>query len=371
MGRATTKLFAIALGALTLFTAGCTLMYASDADKKQCKVDSDCNELAGEAGDFECKTSICVSIENVQSRDAGTGDGATENRVACQNAKDCGEGERCGFDGFCYEKWGCLDNDPDWADNVQQEFAWQATLRSLQSPDDVTLLGSISAEACSAADPNCERPKVARGTASVTDDKVIKMPFTGVGKSGFVGVIKVLAALPTDIPNAKPVLPGYFHFTSENPLVSDVVSQDRALLIDKGTYGLLGALAGTSTDSSSGTNVFLIYDCGGQSAADVSIIPSSGVTGFRFIPIQGETTPIIDGRTTTTDDGVAILINIPPGSQGFVLKDEKLGRVISDTFSFNVRGDAINYVQYYPRFSGLKAWLDQHERGKEREKAAR
>ncbi len=343
------------------FASGCTLLYASDADKKQCTSDADCSRLASESGSYECKASVCVAIEGAQSSDAGA-DAATDTRVACKNAKDCSEGERCGFDGFCYEKWGCLDDDPDWLDNVKQEFTYESTMRSLQSPDDATLLGEISAMACSAADPACERPKVPASAVTVGADKVLTVPFSAVGSSGFVGVIQILAGLPADSPTAKPVLPGFFHYTAENPLVTDVVTQDRALLIDEGTYGLLGALAGTSADSSSGTNVFLVYDCGGQSAADVSIVPSAGVTGFRFIPIQGETTPVIDGRTTTTDDGVGILINIPPGAQAFVLKDEKLGRVISDTFSFNVRGDAINYVQYYPRHSALKAWLDEHQR---------
>ena len=365
-----------ALAAASVLSGACTLLYSDDATQKQCKSDKDCQDLLGRSDILTCEANVCVFREGISSLDAGgdanvATDGAADNRIACKNTKDCGEGERCGFDGFCYEKWGCLDNDPDWLENVKQEFTYEAAIRSLQSPDDATLLGELTVSACSAADPECERPKVPEGVATVSADKVLKLPFTGVGTSGFVGVIKMLAGLPSDSPTAEPVLPGYFHFTGENPLVTDVVTQDRALLIDQRTYGLLGALAGTTADSSSGTNVFLIYDCGGQSAADVSITPSAGVTGFRFIPIQGETTPVIDGRTTTTDDGVGILINIPPGSQAFVIKDEKLGRVISDSFSFNVRGNAINYVQYYPRLSGLNAWLDQHAREKESEKAVR
>lgn len=354
---------------LSLLSA-CTLIYKSDADKKQCKNDDDCGEVSGEP--LVCRSGVCSWKNGVGPMDAGGDDGKPDAaadaggkpRVACENTKDCGEGERCGFDGFCYEKWGCVDNDPDWLDNVKQDFTYTATIRSLQSPDDATLLGTLTASACSAADPTCQRPKVEEKAATVTDDKVLTLPFKGVGSSGFVGFIKMVAELPDQGADAgveaRAVLPGYFHFTAENPLVNDVVTQDRALLIDTGTYGLLAGVAGVGADEGAGTIVFLIYDCGGQSAADVSITPS-GLSDFTFVPIQGETSPVI-GETTTTEDGVAIVVNVPPGSQSFVIKDEKLNRIVTDTISFNVRSEAINYVQYYPRYSGLKAWMDEHAR---------
>jgi len=332
--------------------ASCTLMYGDDFDKKQCKSNKDCPTLPEGSVAYSCLSNVCVLNEV----DAAVG----AARVACKNAKDCETGERCGFDGFCYEKWGCLEDDPDWLDNVKQDFTYESEVRSLQSPDDASLLGTISAMACSAADPKCERPKVPESASKVSADKVLTVPFKGVGSSGFVGVIKMVAELPKDADGeVRAVLPGYFHFTGENPLVTDVITQDRALLIDEGTYGNLSGLSSVGADPNAGTVVFLMYDCGGQSAADISITPS-GVENFAFVPIQGETTPVISG-TATTDDGVAILVNIPPGSQVFTLKDTKLG-LVSDTFSFNVRGSAINYVQYYPRYSGLKAWLDERAR---------
>jgi len=360
-------------GCLSLLSA-CTLLYEDDAKKQQCKSDADCGRLLGKNNLLTCRSNVCVFADGVTSLDGDAGkddgkvdasvDSGVKPRVPCKNAKDCGEGERCGFDGFCYEKWGCLDDDADWLDNVKQDFSYTATIRSLQSPDDASLLGKLSASACSAADPTCQRPKVDEKAVTVTEDKVLTLPFTGVGSSGFVGFIKMVAEQPDQGADAgteaRAVLPGYFHFTAENPLVNDVVTQDRSLLIDTGTYGLLATVAGIGSDEGSGTIVFLIYDCGGQSAADISVTPS-GVSDFTFLPIQGETSPVTGG-TATTEDGVGIVINVPPGSQSFVIKDETQNRIVSDTISFNVRPEAINYVQYYPRYSGLKAWMDEHAR---------
>ncbi len=370
--------------ALLVFSGGCTLLYEKDAEQRQCSQDSDCDSLAkgtdAEGTSFLCLSRVCQAVECRVAEDCAVPDGSVASCVAntcvladaapsvkaCSNNSDCESGELCSpKDGTCYEKWGCLDDESDWlsSESKKTEFSYRALMRSLQNPDDDTLLGELTVNACSSSDIDCSRPAVANAAVMKTDDQHITVPFKNVGINGFMGTIRVQAALPgagvSDAGVAEEVLPGYFHFTSENPLVNETIAQDRAILIDTGTASSLSSFADVPDITLTANVIFLLYDCGGNKASDLSI-GVKNASGFRFISLRDEQNPDF-GATSTSSYGAAFVAAAPEGFQTFVIKDEKQNRIVTDTFAFNVIKNGINYVQYYPRYSALKKWMEYAE----------
>jgi hypothetical protein len=333
-------------GSLLAAQLGCSLMYADDADRTQCDSDADCRKRTGD------DRLMCVKPEGVCNY---TDD--TSESVACSQNAECPQGQQCGFDGVCYEKWGCLDDDPDWPE-ADDSFTFSGPLVSLTNPADPSLLGdSIEVLACSAGDPNCASPLA---TGQVDGDNNLSVRFTSFRDVQFNGFIRIRDSSASDVDSAA-FLPAFVHYGSQSRLVSSLPLQTRIFLVNPAAYGTLASLAGVSdADPGAGTVIFIVQDCGGRLAAQVSMKPE-GTSSYEFLAVQGGNQPVPDAEATTAD-GAGLMLNIPPDeARTFVLKDEDSGREI-DRVTLNVRGRATNYVFYYPRYSALTRWLAEHER---------
>lgn len=371
-----TRIHGVLQGAMLAMLAGCSFIYGDDLDKEQCERDADCASDAGVAlvcrmnacqaplcagnddcpSGFSCEATMCMP----NAADAGV-------RTACTQDVDCGEGSRCGFDGFCYEKWGCLASNRDWP-IAAQSFSYQVPIRRITDLEVPSAVPEMSIIACNTIDPTCTRPAVRKEDVTVSEDKVVTVPFSGIGASGFTGFIRfdpIARSVDGGVADAGTdevlALPGVLHFTAETPLVGNTRAQSRLLTIDPSTFGALAIIADVQLDLTAATIAVRIHDCGGRTAAGVSMIPT-GVTTATFVPIQNESTPVVGG-TRTTSDGSAIIINVPPDrNQTFVLRDEDTGRVIAQDIAFVARGAAINYLFYYPRYRALDQWNREAKR---------
>jgi hypothetical protein len=338
-----TGLFARLMLATLVASAGCTLLYADDADRTQCKRDDDCQKRSGGEG------LVCKLPEGVCDAPANVGP------VACTKNTDCPESQRCGFDGVCYEKWGCLGSDLDWPE-ANKDFTFSAPLVSLTNPENPALLGdSFEVLACAGGDPGCASPVA---TGSVDDDKLLTLRFANFAGSQFTGAIRIRDSAATE-PESAAFMPTYVHFGSESRLVGSLRVQTRIFLVNPAAYAMLASIAGVSNaDQGAGTVIFIVHDCGGQLAASVSMRPE-GTSSFEFLAVSGGNQPV-PNTIATTEDGAGLLLNIPPDqARTFVLTDEDSGSEI-DRVAINVRGRAINYVFYYPRYAALTQWLDEY-----------
>jgi hypothetical protein len=326
--------------ALALFAAGCSVMYADQADKKQCKADDDC---AGRAADSELVCNVKLGV--CESPDA--------TARTCDEDGDCPASMLCGFDGYCYEKWGCLEDGLDWPD-AQQSFTYSAPIVSLQNPSDPDLLGdSIEVMACSGGDPDCRSPLA---VGELDDDKYLTLRFDDFKEPLFSGFIRIR---DTGGDDGLEFMPVYVHYGVKTRLVSDLPVQSRIFMVDPLTYQGLATIADADADPKAGTVIFIVQDCGGRTAAKVAMKPV-GMSDYKFIAVQGGNQPV-QGATSTTEDGAGLFVNMPPdAARTFVLSDEDSGRVI-DEISLNVRGAATNYVFYYPRYSALQRWVTEYE----------
>ena len=317
----------------------CTLLYADDADQKQCKSDDDCEgRLEGESLVCNVKLGVCESPEASQ--------------YACEQTSDCPGDLLCGFDGFCYEKWGCLDSDPDWP-AAKSSFTYSASLVNLKNPQDPSLLGnSIEVMACFGGDPDCAAP-IANG--KVDSQKRLTLKFENFKEEEFNGFIRI-----RDTSATPSFMPAYVHYGIDTRLVSDLPVQTRISMVDMATYQNLATIANADADPEAGTMIFVVQDCGGRGAAGVAMKPKN-MKSYTFIAVQGGNQPIPDAEGTT-EDGAGLFVNMPPDeARTFVLTDVDSQRVI-DEVSINVRGGATNYVFYYPRYSALQRWVSESKR---------
>ena len=324
------------LGALAVCSGlegGCTVLYADAADEKQCQTDDDCESRAEEGTTLLCNVKL------------GVCEFPGDTRYECKQNQDCPSNLLCGFDGICYEKWGCLDDDPDWPTAVAN-FEYSGSLVSLQNPQDPSLLGnSLEVLACSGGDPDCTRPLV---TGKVDGSKNVSLRFEDFKESQFSGFIRILDKRDP----AEAFMPAYIHYGSDTRLVSDLPVQTRIFMVDPMTYQGLAMLAGADADLKAGTMIFVVQDCGGRGAAGVAMKPV-GLSSYKFIAVQGGNQPVPDA-TSTGVDGAGLFVNMPPDeARTFVLTNEESGQVI-DEVSINVRGGATNYVFYYPRYAALQ-----------------
>ncbi len=371
----------LAAVATLAFLGGCTFLYSSDLDKRQCKTDGDCAKLASDIsndGLFLCEANACKAVDCKVDTDCALGQTCDANSCvggsdggelakACKRDTDCGTNERCSpKDNLCYSKWGCLDSERDWTntENRKSDFEYKMLMRSLQNPDDPSLLGTLTVRACPSTDLVCASATVPDERVTKTADKHITVPFVNVGINGFVGTVRIDATVPDDQQTMtgmpKQVLPGFFQFTGENPLVNDTIGQDRAILIDTNTAAGLASLSTVGSITEASNIVFLFYDCGGNKAANMRA-DIKDKTGYRFVTLADEQNPSL-GDEATTSYGTAIIVGAPSGFQSFIIKDVKENRVITDSFSFTVIENGINYVQYYPRYAAMKKWLDYAEK---------
>jgi hypothetical protein len=363
--------------ALLALATGCSFLYGDDIDHRQCTTQADCDAVAI-GSPLVCRMNTCQLASCLSSAQCPEGSECVAStcttrappdsgmsKTACTQDSDCGTGNRCGFDNFCYEKWGCLDDDRDWPKS-SPSFSYRIAVRKITDLEfrEPASFPELDVVACAAIDPACNTPVVRRGDVQLSDDKTVSVPFTGIGNSGFNGFIRFAPVALTldggvaqDGGTAQPFLPTYLHFSADNPLVASTVAQSRLLTIDETTFGFLATVAEVKLDLTQATIALRIHDCGGRTAPGVSMV-ARGVTSATFVPIQNESVPIVGG-TKTAFDGSAIIINVPPRNHTFVLHDEDVGRTIADQVAFLAVGNAVNYFFYYPRFKALEAWNQQ------------
>jgi len=346
------------------FTAGCSFIYADEIDRKQCKRDQDCEAAAGRLdtplvcrqnacqapeceGDGDCpagsacQSNLCIGV--------GSDDSGVPGPVACEGDTDCDaeKFELCGLDGFCYEKWGCLDEEPDWPD-APSKLEYRVEL--LGTTADPEAIPEYEVTACTLRDPSCSDLVVKAGAASVDDKNLLTVPFSGLDAKGFRGVINLVPQGQEEVQN--PILPAYVQFTAETPLVATFTGLAPISAFSAADRTLLGAVAGVTVEPDEAGVLLRVLDCGGRYAAGVSMKAPAAPQG-TFIPLQAEAGLVL-GSNETTEDGTAILTKLPGDrSLVFTLRDEPQDRVITDTLNFITHGGAVDLVTYYPRFSTL------------------
>jgi hypothetical protein len=354
----------------TLLGGGCSIVYGDELDTKQCKIDADCEAAAMRLEtplvcrqnacqaptchdsaecprDAICTDGLCIADPGAGSADAGP------QPVVCTQDSECNgeQEERCGLDGFCYVKWGCLDDDPDWP-SAPSSLDLQIQLQDINGPDP-SLVGPVLVSACGAADPTCSRPIVVNNDVTISTDKLVTVPFSGLTSSGFRGAIRVESAVP-----GSGILPGYLHFTAENPVVAPFKAPRPLQLVPMSRLQNLALFTGITAAADAAGMFLYVFDCGGRPASEVSMT-FSNAPGAQIIPLQGERELVL-GSNKTTADGTLIVVNLPPNLvQVLTLRDEATGRVISDTFNLIPRGPAVNFVTYYPRQSTVAHWTAQ------------
>lgn len=360
-----TKLTSISfLAALLATSTGCSLVYGDDIDARQCESNADCEAAATALGDpLVCLAHICqrqtcttnaeCPAQAICSNTVCVKGDAGPVQMACTQDSECGAGKRCGFDNVCYEKWGCLENDRDWTPNASATYS--SVVRDFY--DSSLIAGTITARACRPTEPTCNSPFVRPEQTQVDQQaKTFAVPFATLPSSGFIGSINVNVGADSADAGTQAFMPGYIHFTQENPLVSDLVPQTDILLVRPSIVSVLAASWDEPVDVTKAILVLQAHDCGGRKAPGMSIAPLTTVDGYFFVPIAGKTLPV-PGETRTADDGAALAFNLPEKSLVFVLRDEDAGRVLSDTISMSIRAGAINYFAYYPRRSAVEKWM--------------
>ena len=350
---------------LLMGSAACTFVYQGDLDRTQCKRQSDCEADATKLGTpLECRQNVCQPPECSETPDCPTGSvcvdklcvADSEGAFACKQDSDCGDAaRRCGFDGLCYEKWGCLDDDPDWPMS-EPPFTFVTRLVRAEKPTDPEALGKLDIIGCGSVDPNCDRPDISAAAIALSAEGKLRVPFDVTLPMGFTGVVRITSAAE----EPDPILPTYRVFPSETPLVSDMVDPDPINVLGVNTFPTLASAFGLTIVEGTGFVEAHLYDCGGRPAPNVAV-SAPGVPDANFI-ILSSSGPV-EGATSTIADGAGTLLNLPAGeSRQLVLRDEKLERVITDTLTIIVRGPAMNYLVYFPRYSAVKSWLEEAER---------
>jgi hypothetical protein len=363
-----------ALLASSLLGAGCSLVYGSELDARQCKVDDDCQAAATSletplvcrrnacqaptcdentacpSGSM-CADGVCIAEHPDAGSDAGP------EPVACTLDTDCNveEHELCGLDGFCYVKWGCLDDDADWP-AAPASLDFQIQLQDISAPN-LMLSTPVTVSACTSSDPTCSRPIIANKDVMISPEKVLTVPFSGLTSSGFLGTIRVESTV-TDTG----LLPSYIHFSAENPLVASYKAPRPMQLIPTSRFQNLALFTGITASPDSAGLFMHIFDCGGRPASEVALSIKNVPDTVKIVPLQGAANLVL-GSNKTTADGTLIVINLPPNRvQVFTLVDETTGRLITDTLNFIPRGPAVNLFMYYPRQSTVERWTMQAQR---------
>jgi hypothetical protein len=352
---------AVLAGMLALSSAACSLIYRADIERTQCVEQADCVQASQNLGlplvcrASACQLAPCASNEEcpanstcVSNMCVGTLGGA-ETAVPCALDSDCGGGNRCGFDGFCYAMWGCLDVDRE-RPVAPTSLRYTTLVRSIET-DDPASIGDLAVTACSVIDPTCAVPNVGPLDFTVTPDKQLTATFHSVPMSGFIGALQVDA-----LPATAGILPSYVHFTGDSPLFGDFYAQTPLLLIRAELFNLLAVSAAVTLDPAATTIAVRVHDCGGRTAPGV-FMAAPGSPAALFVPLQADRVPVVGG-TETTEDGGALLVNVPASRPvPLAFTDLSTGRVLSDDALLTPRASAINYLFWYPRQSAAQKWL--------------
>jgi hypothetical protein len=259
-------------------------------------------------------------------------------------------GNRCGFDGFCYVMWGCLDFDRERA-SAPASVRYSTLVRNIENPDDPTRVGELAARACSVIDPTCAAPNVGPLDVRISSDKLLTATFQNVPKTGFIGALQVDA-----LPASAGILPSYVHFTADTPLYADFYAQTPLLLIRAELFSLLAVGAAVTLRPDATTIAVRAHDCGGRTAPGVTMA-APGSADAMFVPLQADRVPVVGG-TETTEDGGALIVNVPASRPvPLTFSDASTRRILSSSALLNPRPAAINYLFWYPRQSAQQKWL--------------
>lgn len=317
---------------------------AQDADCPGAQVCSDsfvCVECVRDAqcaeGQICSEASSCVQCET----DAHCSDGElcseSSTCVQCERDADCGGGHTC-RDNSCVDlAWGCVEEGYG-APAAEPNFTLTFDVLDLLTENVVTENATV--EACSVNDFNCMTSARPGSFEGVT----MSLPFTAVGTEGFVGFIRI---------QSPDFIDGYFHVL--DPLVTNVVAQDRLRVFNDFTYATTAAIVGLEeAPVGAATVVVLVYDCQGNPAPDVAMIPDASPDSV-FFAIENEMTPLT--QDTTSLDGTAVIVNVEPGLRDIVLRHQPPGGEPKQLarLNFFARQDAVNYIHWYPTHSALMA----------------
>ncbi|HVZ36732.1 MAG TPA: hypothetical protein VG963_30095 [Polyangiaceae bacterium] len=382
-GRAFQNCKSVARGSLLAIAlasgAGCTIIYGSEFNKKQCKSQTDCDSAALALGQplvclqETCQTPACTQSSECPansscngtvcvagSADAGSADAAT-NGVACTEDGDCGSAEqRCGYDGYCYAKWGCLSEEAKWPP-TPFNVTYTTTLRSAEDPGNPAAVHDERVELCIVTDPNCANAVVKSEQVTIGADATVTVPLVnGSSSNYFVGFARFTSPPPADGGSAVQELPAYRLFTADTPLAANIIDPITINLVAAQTLALQSAVTGIAVDTTQAILEFFVADCGGRPAPGMSV-SANNVPNTVFLPLTNSG-PVLGSNQTTTD-GTATLLGVPGDKlQTFTIRDEGLQRVISSTLTFSTHSGANDYFVYYPRNSALQKWLAEAKR---------
>lgn len=350
-----------------LLSTACSLIYREDLERTQCTEQTDCTQASKALGvPLVCRAQACQMAPCVRNEECPANStcisntcvgtlGGAETIVPCTLDADCGEGNRCGFDGFCYAMWGCLGIDRERA-VAPATLRYTTLVRDIEAVDDPIRVGDLQVMACSVIDPICAVPNVGPLDATITADKQLTATFQGVPMTGFIGALQVDV-----LPAAAGVLPTYVHFTADTPLYGDFYAQTPLLLIRAELFSLLAVAAAVTIDPLATTVAIRVHDCGGRTAPGVSMA-APGSPNALFVPLQADRVPVVGG-TETTEDGGALLVNVPASRPvPLTFHDVNTGRVLSDSALLNPRPAAINYLFWDPRQSAQQKWMAEARR---------
>lgn len=350
-----------------LLNSACSLIYREDIERAQCSEQMDCAQASKELGvplvcrADACQVALCTRNEEcpasstcISNSCVGTSASA-ETTVPCTMDAECGAGNRCGFDGFCYAMWGCLEIDRE-RPTAAASLRYSTLVRNIEAVDDPARVGDLMVKACSVIDPTCAVPNVGPLDSTITRDKLLTAAFQNVPMTGFIGALQV-----DELPATAGILPSYVHFTADTPLYGDFYAQTPLLLIRAELFKLLAVGAAVNVDPNATTIAVRVHDCGGRTAPGVSMA-APGSAGALFVPLQADRVPVVGG-TETTEDGGALLVNVPASRPvPLTFSDVNTGRVLSDSALLNPRPAAINYLFWYPRQSAQQKWMGEARR---------
>lgn len=362
-------------GLLASVLGGCSLVYGSDLDAKQCTKQEDCDSASASVGTpLVCEANVCRQPSCASSVDCPTGtlcvsalcvspDAGTP-ALPCNQDSDCAGTQLCGYDKLCYEKWACLDNDRDWTANTSGTY--RAYVRNFGTSTPVT--GTVTGKACAPSDSDCKTPVVPAATVDPAQ-QLVSVLFSTLPRDGFTGTVNIdvdagVVPPPPDGGYSSAYYPGVVQFTSQNPMVSDLSPQTDILLTSP---SLVSAIAKPWFDAKripypvdpvAALTVLQVHDCGGRKAAGMKLTPRATpeTATWLFVPIESKTSPNPD-LTKTTEDGAALLFNLPGGPVTFTLTDEDQNKVINDRIAMTLKAPAINYFAYYPRRAAVEKWM--------------
>lgn len=328
--------------ALSLLT-GCTAMYSGDWDERQCNVDTDCASTSSPG--LVCQDHVCQDL--VGGR-------------ACAQDSECAADERCGFDSRCYAKWGCLDAPDDWV--AAPPFHVKTQLQDITNTTaDNTSLEEFATVACYSTDPFCSAPPLVDSSQVTLDaSRLLDVPFAALNPTGFTGMLKI-----TPKTSGSTYLPTYLHASSVSPWVGDYVTYRPTFVGSESTLSLL-SVVGISREPNTALTGVSVYDCGGRGASGVEVVlPDTYLATnpkAKFYPVEASNTPI-PSSSATNDEGRGFVVNMQSDVlTSFMLRDQASGRVIEPSLSIIVQGTGFNFLNYYPRYSAVKAWMTHYQK---------